>query len=326
MTRGFWSKLKKPIMVLAPMANVTDASFRHIIAKYGKPDVMWTEFVSADGLCSAGKEKLLVDFWYEKNERPIVAQVFGANPENMFKAGELIRKLKFDGMDINMGCPDRAVLKQGAGGALIKNPNLAKELIQAAQEGAKGLPISVKTRIGVNKPMLEEWFGFLAKQNLAAITVHLRTVKEQSLVPAHWDLMPEIIELINQLTTKSSRPFILGNGDVMSVKEAEEKCVETGADGVMIGRGIFGNPWLFNRKTPIEKISIEKRLQAMIEHTKLFEKTFTKLKVGGKRFEVMKKHYKAYVNGFDGAKELRMKLMETENSKQVEKIIREYLK
>src|SRR6185503_15452698 len=133
MNRGFWDKLKKPIMVLAPMANVTDAAFRHMIAQHGHPDVTWTEFVSADGLCSAGRDKLLVDFWYEENQRPIVAQIFGANPENIYKAAQLIKELKFDGLDINMGCPDRAVLKQGAGGALIKNPTLAQEIILAAK-------------------------------------------------------------------------------------------------------------------------------------------------------------------------------------------------
>ncbi len=339
MNRGFWDKLKKPIMVLAPMANVTDAAFREMIARNGHPDVTWTEFVSADGLASEGKSKLLVDFWYGENERPIVAQIFGANPENIFKAGQLIKELKFDGLDINMGCPDRAVLKQGAGGALIKNPKLAREIIAAAKEGS-GLPVSVKTRIGVSKPVIEEWFSFLAEQELAAITVHLRTVKELSLVPAHWELMPEIIKTISSATRNSShersltafemgtraRPLILGNGDVMTLKEAEEKCAETGADGVMIGRGIFGNPWMFNRETPIEKIPIEKRLAAMIEHTKLFEEKFVHLPLGAKRFEVMKKHYKAYVNGFDGAKELRMKLMECETAAEVEKIVLEFLK
>jgi len=335
-------------MALAPMANVTDAAFRFMIAKYGRPDVMFTEFVSADGLCSDGKEKLLVDFWYGENERPIVAQIFGANPENIFKAGQLIKDLKFDGLDINMGCPDRAVLKQGAGGALIKNPKLAQELIQAAKEGS-GLPVSVKTRIGVSKPMLEEWFGFLAKQELAAIIVHLRTVKELSLVPAHWELMLKIIEIFKpehkplraiseksrNLTPRSltsfemdatERPLILANGDVATLEEAEKKCQETGADGVMIGRGIFGNPWMFNRDLPIEKVPIAKRLEAMIEHTKLFEEKFVHLPIGGKRFEVMKKHYKAYVNGFDGAKELRMKLMDCETAAEVGQLVNEFMK
>ncbi|MEO8065445.1 MAG: tRNA-dihydrouridine synthase [Candidatus Doudnabacteria bacterium] len=320
MIKGFWSKLKKPIFVLAPMANVTDAAFRFLISNYGKPDVTWTEFVSVDGLCSAGKEKLLVDFWHSENEHPIVAQIFGAKPENFYKVAQMIKQLGFDGIDINMGCPDRAVLKQGAGGALIKNPELAREIILATKEGAPELPVSVKTRIGVSKPMLEEWFGFLAAQELAAITAHLRTVKELSLVPAHWELISKIVEILRS-GNQETRPLILGNGDVLSLADAEQKVLETGADGVMIGRGIFGNPWLFNRETSIEKVPVHKRMLAMIEHTKLFERKFA----GIKDFAVMKKHYKAYVNGFDGAKELRMNLMEAETSQEAEELVEKFL-
>jgi nifR3 family TIM-barrel protein len=328
MTKGFWSKLKKPIMVLAPMANVTDAAFREMIAKNGQPDVFWTEFVSVDGLVSEGREKLLVDFWFGENEHPIIAQIFGTKPENFFKVAQLIKSLGFDGIDINMGCPDRAVLKQGAGGSLIKNPKLAKEIIIATQEGGGGLPVSVKTRTGVAKDSLEEWLPHLFEVKPAAITIHARTVKELSLVPAKWEQVALAVQLAKTLP-EDIRPLILGNGDVLTLADADEKCRETGADGVMIGRGIFGNPWMFNRETPIEKIPIQKRLEAMIEHTKLFEEKFCPpaggLKVGGKRFEVMKKHYKAYVNGFDGAKELRMKLMECETAAEVEKMVKEFL-
>ncbi|MBX4191410.1 MAG: tRNA-dihydrouridine synthase [Candidatus Doudnabacteria bacterium] len=316
MNRGFWEKLKKPIFVLAPMANVTDAAFRHMIAKYGKPDVFWTEFVSVDGLVSAGKDKLLVDFWYGEEEHPIVAQVFGAKPENFYKVGKMIRELGFDGMDINMGCPDRAVLKQGAGGSLIKNPKLALEIILAAKEGVGDLPVSIKTRIGFGKPVIDEWFGFLAGLELALITVHLRTVKELSLVPAHWDLMPEIVKIID------NKSLVLGNGDVKDLDEARQKVKESSADGVMIGRGIFGNPWLFANKQP----SLHEKLRVMVEHTKLFEKKFVNIPIGAKSFEVMKKHYKAYVTGFDGAKELRMQLMEAKNSDEVKKIVEVFTK
>ncbi|HTL39430.1 MAG TPA: tRNA-dihydrouridine synthase [Methylomirabilota bacterium] len=320
MNKGFWEKLEKPIMVLAPMANVTDASFRSVIAKYGKPDVTWTEFVSVDGLVSEGREHLLVDFWYSEAERPIVAQIFGAKPENFFKVAKLIKDLKFDGIDINMGCPDRAVLKQGAGGGLIKTPKLAQEIIQATQEGGGGLPVSVKTRLGVSKVMIDEWLSVLAQANLAAITMHLRTVKELSLVPAHWELMPEVVKIIKNITPET---LVLGNGDVLTLKDAEDKCAQYGIDGVMIGRGIFGNPWMFNKETPIETISIPKRLSAMVEHTKLFEEKFQNVR--GKHFETMKKHYKAYVNNFDGAKELRMKLMdEAQTAADVERITSEF--
>ena len=324
MNRGFWDKLKKPIMVLAPMANVTDAAFRFMIAKNGKPDVAWTEFVSADGLVSAGKEKLLVDFWYDEIDRPIVAQIFGANPENFFKAAKLIKDLKFDGIDINMGCPDRSVLKQGAGGGLIKNPKLAQEIILATREGAPDLPVSVKTRTGSGKDTLEDWLPHLFKAKPAVVTIHARTVKELSLVPAKWEQVALAVRLAQEVP-ENDRPLIFGNGDVKSLAEADQRVKETGADGVMIGRGIFGNPWLFNRTEPIDVVPIEKRMTAMIEHTRLFEEKFVHLPLGGKKFEVMKKHYKAYVNGFDGAKELRMKLMETETSAEVEKLVREFL-
>lgn len=311
--------MKKPVFVLAPMANVTDAAFRFLIAKYGKPDVTWTEFVSVDGLVSGGREKLLVDFWYSETERPIVAQIFGAKPENFLKVAQLIRELGFDGIDINMGCPDRSVLKQGAGGALIKDPKLAQEIILAAKQGAKDLPVSVKTRTGFGKDALEEWLPHLFEAKPAAITIHARTVKELSLVPAKWDQVARAVNLAKVLPDED-RPLILGNGDVTSLAEAEQKVVETGCDGVMIGRGIFGNPWMFNRETPIEKIPVYKRLQAMMEHTRLFEDKFA----GIKDFQIMKKHYKAYVTGFDGAKELRMKLMETKNSSEVQKLVQEY--
>ncbi|MBX4204940.1 MAG: tRNA-dihydrouridine synthase [Candidatus Doudnabacteria bacterium] len=348
MNRGFWDKPKKPILALAPMANVTDAAFRNIIARYGKPDIMWTEFVSVDGLLSAGREKLLVDLRYSEAERPIVAQIFGSDPEKFEAVAKMLAEMGFDGIDINMGCPDRAVMKQGAGGATIKDPKLAQEIIVATKRGAPHLPVSVKTRIGCNKVEIETWIPALLKADLAAITVHLRTVKEMSKVPAHWELMPEIMGIVNNHRTTSSvseksryltpgslppvemetRPLILGNGDVMTLAEAEAKVAETGCDGVMIGRGIFGNPWLFNRSKQI--ISISERMRAMLEHTRLFEKMYCGISAkggpafGGKNFEVMKKHYKAYVNGFDGAKELRMQLMEAETSADVERIVYEH--
>jgi nifR3 family TIM-barrel protein len=320
MNRGFWGNFKKPIMALAPMANVTDAAFRQMIAKYGKPDVFWTEFVSVEGLLSDSKEKLLVDFWYGEDERPIVAQIFGSKPEQFLQVAKMIRELGFDGVDINMGCPEKSIQKQGSCAALIGQPALAKEIIAATKEGAGGLPVSVKTRIGLSKVTLDEWLPVLLESDLAAIILHLRTRKEMSKVPAHWELMPEAVAMIKSVP-ENRRPLILGNGDILTLAEADQKVAETGCDGIMIGRGIFGNPWMFNRETPIEKIPTHKRLEAMIEHTKLFEQKFT----GIKNFEVMKKHYKAYVNNFDGAKELRMKLMEAENASEIEKLVNEFL-
>ncbi|MBI3626417.1 tRNA-dihydrouridine synthase [Candidatus Uhrbacteria bacterium] len=312
---GFWQKLKKPILVLAPMANVTDAAFRFIIAKYGKPQVMWTEFVSCDGLCSSGRENLLTDFWFTPKEKPIVAQIFGSRPENFYKTALLCQEMGFDGIDINMGCPDRSVEKQGGGAALIKNPQLAQQIIVETKRGAGPLPVSVKTRIGYNTNILDTWLYALLEAQPAAITIHGRTRKEMSLVPAHWDEIGRAGEIARKYDLSSERTLILGNGDVMTLAQAREKVEQYGIDGVMIGRGIFGNPWLFGDSGGPD--SIEEKLKVMLEHTFLYHDIFE----GRKNFATMKKHYRAYVNGFDGAKELRAQLMETNTPEQVREII-----
>lgn len=321
---GFWADLKKPFFVLAPMADVTDTAFRQIIEKYsrhgetgGGPDVFWTEFVSADGLCSAGREVLLRDLAFTEREHPIVAQVFSSNPDNMFKTAELIKKLGFDGIDINMGCPDKSIEKQGAGAAHIKNFKNSQEVILAAMAGGGGLPVSVKTRIGYNKENLEEWMKALLETKPAVITVHARTRKELSLVPARWEEVARAVKLAQGTGT-----LIIGNGDVRDLADARTKADETGADGVMLGRAIFGNPWLFDSGRTGTEIPLKEKFEVMIEHTHLFEKLLGDVK----NFAIMKKHYKAYVNGFDGAKELRVRLMETTNADQVEKIAREFMK
>lgn len=316
MSAGFWDNLKKPIMVLAPMANVTDMAFRRIIAKYGKPDVIWTEFVSADGLMSAGREKLIVDLNYSEAERPIVAQLFSGKPEKMFEAGKLVKELGFDGLDINMGCPDRAIERSGAGACLIKNPSKARELIRAAKEGSQGLPISVKTRLGYNKDILEEWLPELLAEKPAAVTIHARTRKEMSKVPARWDRVKRAVEIRDLLRSSA---LILGNGDAKNLDDARARIQETGADGVMLGRAIFGTPWLFSGKPAPE---LRERLRIMVEHTKLYEE----LLGAHKNFALMKKHFKAYVEGFEGAKELRMELMETTTASEVEKLVDAFLK
>ncbi|HEX5429877.1 MAG TPA: tRNA-dihydrouridine synthase [Patescibacteria group bacterium] len=316
MKENFWAKLEKPIFALAPMANVTDNAFRSIIARFGKPDVMWTEFVSVDGLLSPGREKLLVDFEFEENQRPIVAQIFGSRPEHFEKVADLIANLGFDGIDINMGCPVKKVINQSSCSDLIRHPTLALEIVDATKRGARGLPVSVKTRLGFGKVEIETWIPKILESQPAALTVHLRTVKEMSKVPAHWELMRRITEIRNQMA-KANQPVLLGNGDVMNLAEARQKVSETGCDGVMLGRAIFGNPWLFGQADGIP--TIESRLSAMLEHAGLFEKQFSNLK----NFEVMKKHFKAYIMGFDGAKELRTKLMEAKNYQDVARTVAE---
>ncbi|KKQ19027.1 MAG: tRNA-dihydrouridine synthase [Parcubacteria group bacterium GW2011_GWC1_36_9] len=351
--QNFWQKLDKPFFCLAPMSDVTDIAFRHMLAKYGKNRenrnkvVFWTEFVSADGLCNKlGRKKLSHMLEFSESERPIVAQVFGANGDNMKKACQYVASLGFDGIDINMGCPDKSVVNQGAGAGMIKNPKLAREIIQAVHAGIKSagchIPVSVKTRTGFNKEGIDTWIPELLKEDISALTIHLRTAKELSLVPANWDHIKKIKELIK----KSGKDILLiGNGDVVDIDDAKRKCEKYGCDGVMIGRGVFGNPWLFRRgvasketwerdgastrnflvkKYPcsLEATPLKERLQVMLEHTRFFEKMLGK----HKSFDVMKKHFKAYVNGFEGAKELRVKLMETENAEQVEDVVNDFLK
>jgi len=323
-SRGFWGTLPRPFTVLAPMANVTDSAFRRMFAKYGKPDVLYTEFVSADGLLLAdeqGKATLMRDLEFTSAEHPIVAQFFTANPEAMEHAATLALQLGFDGVDINMGCPDRIVEKQKAGAMLMKNPALAHELVAAAKRGARsdeidGIPVSVKTRIGFNKDELEEWLPVLLETKPAAIILHARTRKEMSKVPARWERIARAVEIRNSL---NSETIIVGNGDVVSVEDAVLKAAATGADGVMIGRGAFGKPWLFSDKP---EPSLECRLRIAAEHAELFEELLGDVK----NFAQMKKHFKAYCEWFAGARELRASLMETQNAAEVRAIVEAHCK
>lgn len=315
---GFWGELKKPIFVLAPLANVTDAVFRAHIVKYSKPAVFWTEFVAADGLVHPkGRVALLRDLAFSEAERPIVAQLFTAHPENMRAAAKLCAELGFDGIDINMGCPDKNVIKQGAGSACIKNPELAQRIIRAAMRGVedagKKIPVSVKTRLGFNEDILEEWLPKLLETKPAVITLHARTKKEMSKVPARWERVKRAVEI-----AKGSGTLILGNGDVTDLFDAEKKVQETGADGVMLGRAIFGNPWLFDME---KKVTVGEKVLAALEHTKLFEDTWGK----SKSFELMKKHYQAYINHFPLAKELRVELMNCHSATEVEQVGKRFL-
>jgi len=299
------------------MADVTDAAFRRVIAGKGKPDVIWTEFVSADGLAHApeeGRQKLLKDLIYTEAERPIVAQFFTSTPENMKKAAALARELGFDGVDINMGCPAKVINRQDAGACLIKTPEVAAAIIKAAKEGAGDLPVSVKTRIGFNKVELETWLPAILKEEPAVVTIHARTAKEMSKVPARWEFVKRAVEIRDEMGSKA---LIFGNGDVKDMNDARKKVEETGCDGVMFGRAIFGNPWLFAERIP----TMEERLTTLVEHTKLYEEILG----GTKSFAIMKKHFKAYVSGFDGASELRNELMEAEDASGVEEIVFKYL-
>ncbi len=365
MQKNFWTDLylkKKgvePIIVLAPMADVTDYVFRNLILEKssqtyaakkfsfstfftlaagayksfdqdffgsmpsGYLDVLWTEFVSVNGLSDPqGREALIKDLRFDPREQPIVAQIFGEDPDKYFEIAKLCEDLGFAGVDINMGCPDKNVLGQKAGSYLINIPEVAKKIVEETKRGAQNIPISVKTRIGYNKIEWQEWLGEILKTRPQVITIHLRTKKEMSLVPAHWELAPEIVSWVRENfgTPENGGPIIIFNGDVKDCEDAIEKWKSSGCDGVMIGRGIFGNPWLFNRNLKKEDLPLSEILLTAVLHAKRFEKG-----IPFKSFSIMKKHFKAYVHGFPGAKELRMKLMEAKDAAEVEKIIKKWL-
>ena len=208
---NFWQKMKKPIIALAPMEDVTDTVFRQIIIKSGRPDVFFSEFTSLDGIFSLGKEMVIKRFQFTEIEHPIVAQIWGMNPENYYKGAKLIKNLGFDGIDINMGCPQKKVVSHGACAALINNPNLAIKIIKATQKGASGFPISIKTRIGYKNIQTEEWITLLLKQNIDVLIVHGRTAKELSEVPNHWDEIEKARKIRDSLKVKT---LVIGNGDI----------------------------------------------------------------------------------------------------------------
>jgi len=321
---NFWKDLPKPVFTLAPMEDVTDTTFRQLVMEISNPQyfhVVFTEFTSTDGLChSVGRPNVISRFRVNDSEREIlkktgiklVAQIWGANPEKYYKSVKSIcEEFDFDGIDINMGCPVKKIVKQGACSALIGNNELVKEIIQATKE-ASCIPVSVKTRTGIKKHDTENWIGHLLEQDLAAITLHGRTQKDQSEAPADWNE----IALAVQLRSSSGKDIpVYGNGDVVSVEDAIKKCEETGADGVMVGRGIFHNPWFFN--FPQTEISTQQRLDLLWRHVDLFTQTWG----SEKHFAILKRFFKIYTNSFYGAGHLRAELMETNSSEEVRKVL-----
>lgn len=312
-----YRELPKPFFVLAPMDDVTDTVFRQIVGGLAAPDLFFTEFVNVDGLMSPGRPKLLKKLQFVPSETRLVAQLWGLNPEN-FKAiadqiasGELARELglpdgcNFVGVDLNMGCPAKSEVQNGACSALIKleNRDLAEEIIEATRAGLAGrLPLSVKTRLGFNTVDMT-WFEFLLSKQLDMLTVHGRTRKEMSKVPAHWDLIGEVA----QLRTKLARDtLVVGNGDVESHVQGEQLASQYGLDGIMIGRGVFHDPYVF--AAPDEWATVERadRIALYKKQVELFAATWAP---GQRNIATLNKFCKVYINGFDGARELRDQLM-----------------
>lgn len=304
---SFLDDLPKPFLVLAPMDDVTDTVFRQIVAGCAPPDLYFTEFVNVDGLQSPGRQKLIRKLQFTSKEKPIVAQLWGLNPDNFYKTTKEVIEMGFDGVDLNMGCPVKTVIKNGACAALINNRELAGQIIDATREAAgKHFPVSVKTRVGFNTTDLT-WLEFLLSKMLDLLSIHGRTAKELSNVPANWDLIGEVRQMRDVLCPPTK---IVGNGDVASWPQAEELAKKYKLDGVMVGRGIFHNPFLFAQKSPWDSYTKEQKIELFRAHIKLFAKTWQN---GEYKFDSLKKFCKVYINGFDGASELRAEFMSAQS-------------
>ncbi len=314
---NFWQTLNKPFMALAPLDDVTDVVFREIVANTARPDVFFTEFTSADALFSPGREVISQKLKFTENQRYIVAQIWGTDPENLYKAAKLVQELGFDGVDINMGCPARDIMKKGCGSAMIMDFERTKAAIDAVRRGADKIAISVKTRCGKKEWVTEEWISFLLKQNLDALTIHGRLASEMSKYPARWDEIGKCVKLRNEI---SPNTILLGNGDVTGYKDAVEKHETYGIDGAMIGRGIFANPYAFDKTKELEQPTKEDLIDLATKHMNLYDSVWQDTKP----YHPMKKFFKMYVKGFPGANELRDKLMRTDNSEDAIELISKY--
>ncbi|WP_454192515.1 tRNA dihydrouridine synthase [Paenibacillus sp. Marseille-Q7038] len=309
MSENFWNDLPKPFFVLAPMEDVTDVVFRHVVAKAGRPDVFFTEFTNAESYCHPeGMKSVRGRLMFTEDEQPLVAHIWGDNPENFRRMSIGMAEMGFKGIDINMGCPVPNVARRGKGSGLILLPDLAAELIEAAKAG--GLPVSVKTRLGFNEVgEWKEWLTHILKQDIANLSIHLRTREEMSQVDAHWELIPEIKELRDQIAPNT---LLTINGDILDRQMGLELATKYGVDGVMIGRGIFKNPFAFE-KEPKEHSSQEYldllRLQLDL-HDQYIE-------VLPRSISALHRFFKIYVKGFRGASELRNQLMNTKSTDEI---------
>ncbi|MBR2841436.1 tRNA-dihydrouridine synthase [Candidatus Saccharibacteria bacterium] len=314
MSMNIWNQLPKPYLILAPMEGVTDVIFRQVVAAAGKPDLFFTEFTNVSSYASEkGRTNALERLEIAPTDHPIIAQIWGKNPEHFAETTKALESLSFAGVDLNFGCPDKHVNKAGGGAAMIQNPDLA---IQCFQDTVKStnLPVSIKTRLGWSRPEeYQEWLSTLLNLHPAALTVHLRTKKEMSKVPAHYELIPEIIKLRAQISPETR---LIINGDIKDRAHAlklHAKYPEI--DGFMIGRGVFANPYCFTDHQPTR----EELMNLLRLHLDLYEKQSQKYFIS---YETLKHFFKIYVNNFPGAKELRTKLMETHSLAEARQIVK----
>jgi len=311
------SKIKDPVFILAPMDDVTDTVFRQVIVDCASPDLFFTEFVNVDGLQSPGRPKLIHKLEFSDKEKPIIAQIWGLKPENFYKTTKELVEMGFDGVDINMGCPVSTVVKNGACSGLMNNRDLAIEIIKATQKAAAGkIPVSVKTRLGFNEMDLS-WHELLLEQNLDMLSIHGRTKKQMSKVPSDWAAIGEIRKHRDTIAPKT---LIVGNGDVMSRNQGLELAKEYKLDGIMIGRGVFADPYIFAKDSPWLAQTAAERIELYKKHIKLFKDTY---KNNERSIRTLNKYCKIYINGFDGAKEMRDKLMHAESIDQLLKLVNE---
>jgi tRNA-dihydrouridine synthase len=313
MKENFWRDLPQPFFILAPMEDVTDVVFRHVISEAGRPDVFFTEFTNSESYCHPeGKQSVRGRLTFTEDEQPIVAHIWGDKPEYFRQMSIGMAELGFKGLDINMGCPVANVAGNGKGSGLIRRPELAAELIQAAKAG--GLPVSVKTRLGYTQvDEWRDWLRHLLEQDIVNLSIHLRTRKEMSKVDAHWELIPEIKKLRDEVAPNT---LLTINGDIPDRQTGMELVEKYDVDGVMIGRGVFTNPFAFE-KEPKEHSS-EEYLDLLRMQLDLHDKY---AKIEPRPMKPLRRFFKIYVRGFRGASELRNQLMSTESTDEVRALL-----
>lgn len=314
---SFWNELGRPIRVLAPMEDFTDAALRELLLQSGRPDVFFTEFINCDGFCSAGRDAVDHRLRFSTGQHPIVAQIWGNTPETYHKTASCLQQLGFDGIDINIGCSVPKVLKNGTCAALIKQPKLVAELYNAAREGAPQLPISIKTRLGFDSIDTERWIGFLLKLKPDAIVIHGRTAKQQLRGYSNWNEISYAVELRNAINPDS---VIIGNGDIHSQAELTAHAEKYGVDGVMVGRAIIANPFFFApppADSTLMTATKEFKINLLLKHYLIFRNTWGR----NKDLRVMNKFIKPYLFGFSGAAELRRAIIEAKEYDEIVKIL-----
>jgi tRNA-dihydrouridine synthase len=317
-TNNFWHELPKPFFILAPMEDVTDVVFRHVISKAGRPDVYFTEFANTVSYCHPdGRDNVRGRLLFTEDEQPMVAHIWGDEPEYFREMSIGMKEMGFRGIDINMGCPVHNVAAKGKGAGLINRPDRAAEIITATKEA--GLPVSVKTRLGYIKvDEWRDWLTHLFKQDIDNLSIHLRTRKEMSKAPAHWELIPEIKQLRDEIAPQT---LLTINGDIPNRQVGLELVEKYGVDGVMIGRGVFTNPFAFE-KTPNEH-NVDELLQLMMYHLDLHD--YYEEKFGERPFKPLLRFFKIYIRDFRGASQLRNELMNTNSTNEVRELVKPYL-